>query len=125
LLRVQRDAIHRRHTELLNLALWEIDQTGCDCDHLYGASADRIARASADIADMYNFVDVSEAQDFDEPIRFWNEELAGFIAAVAADVLKLKHCDDPTFNFWKVHDLQCLPEARRMVSQGIIESARA
>jgi hypothetical protein len=33
LLRVQRDAIHLRHTELLNLALWEIDQTGCDCDH--------------------------------------------------------------------------------------------
>jgi hypothetical protein len=124
LLPVQRDAIRRRHAELLHLAQCLIDETNCNCDHLYGASADAIALASANIADMYNLVDVSETQDFDEPLRFWNEELAGFIAALAADLLELKHGDDPTFNFCKVHDLQCLPEARRMISEGIIESAR-
>jgi hypothetical protein len=113
---VQRRAIDRRHATRRHLVEWVIDQTNSDVEHLFGASAAEVARISLIIADLSCDIDDISVSGYLEPLpEIADEELAGFIAAVTGDALKLEHSGDPTFNANKTFD-QCLIQARRIVS---------
>jgi hypothetical protein len=122
---IQRLAIDRRHTTRQRLVEWVIDQAHCDVERLYGAPAADVACVSLAIADLICPIGDHRGREYaiaseqvadqladDESA---NEELAGFIAAVAGDALQLEHSNDPTFNAVKIYD-ECLTQSRRIVA---------
>src|SRR5580700_6502854 len=97
----QRRTFDRRHASRRNLVEWVIDQANCDVEGLYGAPAADIVNISLAVADQICPIgdhegseyaiaseEVADALAADESAE---EELAGFIAAVAGDALSLEH----------------------------------
>jgi hypothetical protein len=117
---VQRRTIDRRHASRRNLVEWVINQANCDVEDLYGASAADVTNVSLAIADLIYPIgdhDGSEYPIASEEVadESAEEQLAGFIAAVAGDALRLEHATDPTFNANEMYD-ECLIRARRIVA---------
>jgi hypothetical protein len=123
---VQRRAIDQRHETRRHLVKWAIDQANCDIKHLFGASAAEVASVSLAIADLtcpigdhrgweYAIASEEGADALADEESVDEENLAGFIAAVAGDALKLEHSDDPTFNANEACG-QCEIQARRVVA---------
>ena len=84
-----------------------INQANCDVEDLYGASAADVTNVSLAIADLIYPIgdhDGSEYPIANEEVadeladESAEEQLAGFIAAVAGDALRLEHATDPTLN---------------------------
>jgi hypothetical protein len=118
LVEIRQRKIRQRRANVLNLARTMVEEADCDCDLLFGASADEIARLSATLVEHTDEIgDPRNARYINVPSDRGQEDLAVFVAVVAGDVLAQCRADDPTFDRDTVVWGRCLVNARRLVNE--------
>lgn len=115
ILEIQRRQMReKKHSCLVDSALADIEEAACNCELLFGRSADEIAGLTATVLEnMYDVEHPKNAQYFHVLSDKDNENLATFVTALAGDVIS---ANDPTYDRggkWG----QRMQNARRVVSE--------